>query len=346
MLWLIVAIYCVFFFSLLAAWATMIRMPGRSYRGPLPPPTEEEQTLAQQIEKHLHMLTVQIGERNLARYEQLVRAAEYIETSLAQMGYAVHRQEYQVDGRIVWNIWAETTGRQAAEEIIVLGSHYDTVPGCPGANDNGSAVAANLELARAFSGKPLARTLRFVFFVNEEGPYFMTPAMGSIVYADACAKRGENIVGMLSLETIGCYFQQPSTQNYPPPLRYFYPTTGDFVAFVGNFASRRWVRAVVGTFRRNARFPSQGIAATELLRDIGRSDHRAFWQAGYPALMVTDTANFRYPEFHQPTDTMEHLNLDALSRVVAGLRRVIEDLAGDRYPPGKDQAARRVFFSL
>ncbi len=326
-LWLTAALLLASGLLLSGGWAAMIRMPGESYRGPLPRLSDEEQALAGGLRNHLNTLTLDIGERNLTRYDQLVHAAHFIETSLAEMGYEAHRQEYQVDDKMVWNIWVEVRGTAKAEEIIVVGSHYDTVPGCPGANDNGSAVAANLELARALSGRRPARTLRFVFFVNEEAPYFMTPAMGSIVYARSCSARSENIIGMLSLETIGCYFHQPGSQKYPPPLSYFYPSAGDFIAFVGNLASRSWVHAVVASFRRHTRFPSEAIAGTQLLPDILRSDHAAFWREGYPALMVTDTANFRYPEFHQPTDTVDRIDLDSLSRVVAGLRRVLEDLA-------------------
>jgi Zn-dependent M28 family amino/carboxypeptidase len=185
-----------------------------------------------------------------------------------------------------------------------------------------------LALARAFAGLAPARTVRFVFFANEEFPYYMTPDMGSLRYAQRCKARNENIVGMITLETIGYYSDAPATQRYPVRLlNYLYPTTGNFIAMVGNRRSRRWVHQVVRAFRRT-NFPSEGIAAPEWLRDIFRSDNAAFWHCGYPALMVTDTANFRYPYYHTSEDTVDKINFTALARVVVGFERALRELAG------------------
>ncbi|MEM9657855.1 MAG: M20/M25/M40 family metallo-hydrolase, partial [Planctomycetota bacterium] len=220
----------------------------------------------------------------------------------------------------------ERVGRLHADQIVVSGAHYDTVPGSPGANDNGSAVVANLALAREFAAASPDRTLRFVFFVNEESPYYMTDAMGSLRYAQACRSRSENVVAMLSLETIGCYLRESESQRYPISLLgRLYPTTGDFVAFVGDVRSRRLVHQVVRGFRR-VDFPSQGMAAPRRLKDIFRSDHAAFWQCGYPALMITDTANFRYPHYHTPDDTVDKVDFPSLARVVSGLKESLLEL--------------------
>jgi len=203
------------------------------------------------------------------------------------------------------------------------------VPGSPGANDNGSAVVANLALARAFAHVVTERTVRFVFFVNEEMPYYMTDAMGSLRYAQQCRANGDNVVGMLSLETMGCYLDEPSTQRYPIAwLRHLYPTTGNFVAVVGNVRSRRFAHRIIGGLRR-VQFPSEGMAAPRWLKDIFRSDHAAFWHCGYPALMITDTANFRYPFYHTAEDTVEKINFVALARVVTGLRESLLEVAGE-----------------
>ena len=197
----------------------------------------------------------------------------------------------------------------------------------PGANDNGSGPAALLELARAFAGARPARTLRFVAFVNEEPPHFQTDAMGSLVYARGCRERGERVVAMLSLETIGYYTDAPGSQNYPFPLGLFYPSEGNFLGFVGNTASEQLVFDAIGSFRRHTRVPSEGGVLDERLPGIGWSDHWSFWQMGYPAIEITDTAPFRYAHYHEATDTPDKLDYDGFARVVVGLERVIADLA-------------------
>jgi hypothetical protein len=156
--------------------------------------------------------------------------------------------------------------------------------------------------------------------------------MGSWVYAKACRARGDNIVAMLSLETLAYYSTAPDSQHYPPPLGLAYPSTGDFVGFVGNVSSRSLVRRAIGTFRQSASFPSEGAALPEGVPGIGWSDHWAFWQEGYKAIMVTDTAPYRNPNYHLPGDTPDTLNFDNLARVTAGIEAVITQLAD----PGRD----------
>lgn len=311
------------------AWRVMIWMPGRPFRGEALPLDDHATQVRDRLLSDLTVLAEQIGERNVsARYWRLVESAEFIERSLEDAGYRARRQEFAVDGKNVWNVDAELTGNGNAEEIIVVGAHYDTVPGSPGANDNGSAVVANLALARALADVSLRRTVRFAFFVNEEWPYYMTGAMGSLRYAQACQANADNVVGMISLETIGCYLNTPDSQRYPVRLlKYLYPTTGNFLAVVGNVRSRRWVHQVVRGLRR-APFPTQGMAAPRWLKDIFRSDHAAFWHCGFPALMITDTANFRYRHYHTPEDTVDKINFDALARVVTALEKCLAELAG------------------
>jgi Zn-dependent M28 family amino/carboxypeptidase len=200
------------------------------------------------------------------------------------------------------------------------------VPGSPAANDNASGVAAILALARRFAGSPGDRTLRFVAFVNEEKPYAHTDQMGSVVYAWRCRQRGEKVTAMLSLETIGYYNDEPGSQKYPSPIGRFYPSTGNFIAFVGNTRYGWLVREAVAAFRRSEPFPSQGGVLPESIPNIGFSDHWSFWQEGYPALMVTDTANFRYPYYHMPEDTVDKVDFERMSRVVRGLGSVVAAL--------------------
>ncbi|WP_224959140.1 M28 family peptidase [Geomonas subterranea] len=308
---------------------SMVRMPGKSHKGPLPPLTPEEQRISERLREHVLMLAGQIGERNLSNYHALQDAAQYVGDRLRECGIKVSEQSELVEGRTVLNLEGVLPGSRVPEEIVIIGAHYDSAPGTPGANDNATGVAALLELARRFCAKRPERTLRFVAFTNEEPPHFQGSTMGSMFYARRCRERGENIVAMLSLETMGCYSDQPRSQQYPAPLDRFYPDTGNFIAFVGNVKSRDLVRRAIGTFRKSARFPSEGVAAPESLPGIGWSDQWSFWQAGYPGIMITDTAPFRYPHYHQPSDTPDRIDYQRLSRVVAGLETVVAELVGE-----------------
>ncbi|RYE92717.1 MAG: M28 family peptidase [Myxococcales bacterium] len=235
--------------------------------------------------------------------------------------------------------WAELPGHGAlAGELVVVGAHYDSVEtdaGCPGANDNATGTAAMLALAHRLRGRTLPRTVRFVGFVNEEPPYFWTDDMGSVRAAKLSRARGERIAAMLSLETLGSYSDLPGSQRYPFPFSLFYPTTADFVAFVGNVSSRAITRQAVGAFRRHARFPSEGAAPASVVGGVGLSDHWSYWQQDYPAVMVTDTAFFRYPWYHTPRDVPAAIDHERLARVVDGLTRVVEELAGGERGEGR-----------
>ncbi len=302
-------------------------MPGRSYCGPLPALTQEEAALRTRLEGHVRVMADDIGDRCVVRYDSLEACARYIDRMLRETGMAVARQEFTVEGKKVRNLEVELRGKERPEELVILGAHYDSVFGCPAANDNASGVAAMLEIVRLLAGKRLARTVRFVAFVNEEPPYYRTGEMGSLVYARRSSRRGEQVVAMLSLETIGYYTDVKGSQQYPFPFNLFYPSTGNFVAFVGNVSSRGLVRRAIGSFRSHTSFPSEGAATPGWITGVGWSDHWSFWEEGYPAIMVTDTAPFRYPYYHSPYDTPDKLDYDRLARVTAGLARVVIDLA-------------------
>jgi len=230
----------------------------------------------------------------------------------------------------VENIEAVVAGSAAPGEIVVVGAHYDSVRGCPGANDNGTGVAAVLELASRFAGSSRRRTIRFVAFVNEEPPWFQTPAMGSAVYANAARARGDRIVGMLSLETMGYYSDERGSQTYPPPLNLLYPDVGNFIGFVSNVRSARLLRRAARAFTARTPFPMRSAAAPAAIPGVGWSDQWSFWQAGYPGLMVTDTAPYRYPWYHTAQDTPDKISADRLAVVVDGLEHVVHVLAGGR----------------
>lgn len=313
--------------------AAVIVMPGTVHRGPLPPLTEAERGLATALEADVRRLAGEIGERNATAFgmEKLQSAERFLAGAVAATGLAVERQPYEVRGRTVHNLVAEVPGAGRREEILVVGGHYDSAVGTPGANDNASGVAATLALARAFAARKPARTVRFAFFVNEEPPWFQTEDMGSLRYARRCRDRAERIMGMLSLETLGYYSDARESQRFDscPPLRLLYPDTGDFVAFVADTKSADLARRVVGSFRGGTRFPAHGCCLPEAIAGVGWSDHWSFWQAGYPAVMVTDTAPFRYPHYHAPEDTPDKLDYQRLARVVAGLERVVGELAAE-----------------
>ena len=281
------------------------------------------------LRKHVHTLASDIGERNVWRYAALRRTADYIEAELRGYGYSTSRQTYEVSRLPVDNIEATLEGSSPAAGIIVLGAHYDTVGECPGANDNGTGVTALLELARRFAGSPTRRTIRFVAFVNEEPPFFQTSRMGSVVYANAARARGDRIVGMLSLETMGYYSDEHGSQQYPvETMRGLYPDVGNFIGLVSNEESRELLEGVARAFRSRSRVPLQAAAMPAGLPGAGWSDHWSFWQAGYPGLMVTDTAPWRYPWYHTPQDTPDKIDFEKLADVVDGLEAALRAIAG------------------
>jgi hypothetical protein len=309
-----------------ALWYSL-HVPGRSHRGPIPPASPEEISLAANLKRHV--VAIASRPHNVMHYEALEAAAVYIEQALRGLGYTVTPQIYEVDGRSVRNLEAtiEPAGAGPDAPSIVIGAHYDSVGDVPGANDNGSGVAAVIELARVMRGAATKKRLRFVLFVNEEPPYFQTPDMGSLRYAAMLAERGERVAGMLSLETIGFFSDTPGSQVYPKPFGAFFGDRGDFIAFVGMPGSRDLVHRAIAAFRRDTALPSIGGVAPGGIPGIGWSDHWAFAQHGFPAIMVTDTAPFRYPHYHRLTDTPDKIDYERVARVTVGLQRVVRDLA-------------------
>jgi Zn-dependent M28 family amino/carboxypeptidase len=308
----------------------MTRVPGRSHVGPLPPLTSDQTQLAKRLQEHVRAIAS--APHNVMHPDKLEAAALYIERALASMDYEVGRQSFRADGQEVRNLEvvidpAPSTAAEA--KTLVVGAHYDSYLHAPGANDNGTGVAGVIELARLLGnlrGRSSLR-IRLVLFVNEEPPYFKTELMGSLVYARRLKESGEPVLGMFSLETLGFYSDQAHSQRYPPPLGLLYPTTGNFVAFVGLTSSRPFVRRAVGSFRALVAFPSVGGTAPGIIPGIDWSDHWAFEMVGIPALMITDTAPFRYPHYHSAADTPDKVDYDKLARVVSGLERVITEWA-------------------
>ncbi len=315
-----VAVIAVFFFL----WWFGVKMPEKNISSAAPLSSAEIK-LRDELIADVRILGGEIGERNMARYSQLNAAADFIENSFSRAGLHPRRDTYDLHGRACHNIEAEIRG--ARSEILLIGAHYDSVFGSPGANDNGSGVAAMLALSRRFARTSSQHTLRFVAFVNEEPPYFLSEQMGSFVYAGRCKARGDQISAMISLETIGYFSDAPHSQTYPAPgLGVFYPTVGNFIGFVANVHSRALLRRSIAFFRKHAGVPSEGAALPAFIPGVSWSDQWAFWQHGYPGIMVTDTAPFRYPHYHSATDTPDKLDYDRFALVVSGMQKVIEGL--------------------
>ena len=282
---------------------------------------------AEILKKHVHALAAEIGERNVWRPAALAAAEAYIEGQWRAQGHAVAAQRYAVEGVDSANLEVSIPGTMRPAEIIVVGAHYDSVQGSPGADDNASAVAALLEISRLLSGIRVARTLRLVAFVNEEPPFFFWGNMGSAIYAKAARRRGDDIRAMFSLEMLGCYSDERSSQRYPPLLRHFYPDRGNFIALVSNLRSRSLLKQAVAAFRRQSEFPAESAVLPAWVPGVAWSDQLSFWRHGYRGVMVTDTAFFRYPYYHTPLDTPDRLDYARLSDVTAALARTFADLA-------------------
>jgi Zn-dependent M28 family amino/carboxypeptidase len=280
-----------------------------------------------------HVQAIATEEHNTATPGRLEQAARHIETSLLGYGYALRRQQYEAGGQKVRNIEvsvSNTVPGTRPERIFIVGAHYDSARGAPGANDNGSGTAAVLEMARLLkSMRPSRGTeVKFVFFVNEEPPWFRGDEMGSMQHARELKAAGHNVAGALILETVGWYSHKPGSQKLPPGLEKQYPGTGNFIAFVGTLESSALVRQALAAFRAQSDFPAEGLAAPAHVMGVTLSDHSPYNRHGYPALMITDTAFLRYPYYHTAADTPDKLDYASMARVVKGLARTIDSLAG------------------
>jgi Peptidase family M28 len=300
--------------ALTIAVGSHMAMPGKSY-GETPPLLTQKQQLRQDdLKNTVQKLSSKIG----IRHDRLglVQTLEFIAPLLPDY------QDYQFKVFKHQNRSLEIRGQTKPDEIIIIGAHYDTVAVSPGADDNASGIAALLSLAKQFEQAKFAKTVRFVAFAQEE-----LGKIGSQAYANRAKQLGENIVAMLSFDMLGYYTDQPGSQAYPVPVGNLYPDRGNYLAFVSNLQSRDLLRSSIQSFRKSATVPSEALALPELIMDTGRSDHAAFWNVGYSAILVTDTANFRNPHYHRDSDRISTLDFDRFTRAVDGIAAIIEDLA-------------------
>lgn len=279
------------------------------------------------LHRHVDMLSNEFGPRNPQQYAALTRTAAYIEQEMRRCSSTIILQNFELDQKAYSNLTFEKVGRTRSDEIIVIGAHYDTVLNSPGADDNASGIAGLLELCRLLQAYENHRTIRFVAFTLEEPPFFATENMGSHIYANACRQKGENIVCMIALEMLGYYSRQKNSQRVPFALpNSKYSRRADFIAVIGNAASQQITHQIAEYLRQPLLIKAEAYIPHSYSADIELSDHASFWKQNYPAVMVTDTAFYRNPNYHEPTDTIATLNFRYFTRVVFSLSQALIQL--------------------
>jgi len=285
------------------------------------------------LHRHVKYLTVDIGSRSAYEYDKIEETKEYIVDCLKAFGYVPSLQTFTYSRKKYSNIIASRKGAKVPDESVIIGAHYDTAQGTPGADDNASAVAVLLEIARALKDFSPDRTLKLIFFVVEEPPIFKSEQMGSYIYAREAKARNENITSMICLEMLGYYTNEKDGQTYPfPIMSRVYPSTPNFIAIVGNLNSTILVGKVRNSLGVGSRIPVETLSALSFVPGVDFSDHQSFWKMGYPAIMITDTAFYRNPNYHSDTDTIDTLDFDKMSDLLKGLIQAAKDLT-DSSPP-------------
>ena len=283
------------------------------------------------INRHLKAL---VGERHPQTSPRALRkAAHYLAMQFAKFGWATGGQLVSAWGKVFRNVVAikNPDWPRQGEGLppLLIGAHYDTVSGSPGADDNASGLVVLLEVASRLRARPLARPIWLVAFCLEE-----QDRIGSQAFASRLKAERRELVGAIILECVGFARSEAGTQQIPPGVPIVVPTQGDFLAIVGNEASRSLVLQLEQEAQRHAAelkplslvVPGRG----EVMPHTRRSDHASFWDAGYPAVVLTDTANFRNPHYHRETDTVDTLNFKFLSNIAAMVTATAIQIAGVR----------------
>jgi Zn-dependent M28 family amino/carboxypeptidase len=270
-----------------------------------------------------------IGARTYRDLDRLARTSTYLSEQFVSFGYRVARQPFVFAGNTYDNIIAELPGGSSPETLLIVGAHYDSVSTTPGADDNASGVAGLLGLARALAGSRLERTVRFVAFALEEWPVYRSRNMASYHYALSLKEKNEHVDGMICLEMIGYFCDREGCQRYPFPfMNTVFPRAGNFISLVGNMRSKSFTDRIATSFRQGTDLPVVTLNAPAIVIGIDFSDHWSFGKFGYRALMVTDTAFYRNPHYHAPTDLPDTLDYARMGKVVEGLTTAIREWGG------------------
>jgi Zn-dependent M28 family amino/carboxypeptidase len=313
---------------IVSSWIALVIIMGSwSSPEPLYGKDMDKADIRQRLQQHLHFFSVELGERSLLLPQNLKASEDYVARALASMGYPVRRQPFVCQQVEVANVVA---GNPDPRGYYLLGAHFDTVAGSPGADDNASGVAVLLEVARLTREAPTPKPWAFVGFTTEEPPAFATSSMGSRVYAAQARRNREKLLGMLCLESVGYFVQEPHSQQIPLALKFLgYSTTGNYLGLVADWRSRPLLQKLEKTLQAKCALPISSLAvplAGSLIPETRLSDHANFWDEGFQAVMLTDTAFMRNPNYHTPQDTLETLNLDAMADLTAGLAHFVQDV--------------------
>jgi len=270
----------------------------------------------QQLRRNLQAI---VGERSpFSGQRHLAEVESFIEKELASYSLAVESDTFSYRGKNFRNIVGRLSAQRGAS-LIILGAHFDSVEGTPGADDNASGLAVLLEAARLLSRARLRSELLFCAFNLEE-----LNMIGSTYFAKKLKAAEVKVEAMISLEMIGYTDPRPGSQKYPIGLSWLYPDRGDFIGVIGNWNSSSLLRRFTRQMRQVPGLPVETLSVPGnggLVPAVRLSDHSPFWDLGYPALMVTDTSFFRNPHYHGPRDTLDTLNLDFMAKVCAGVIR-------------------------
>jgi len=271
-------------------------------------------------------LSREIGVRSYQDFDRLEKTVKYLSAELSSFGYQVSTQSFTFAGHTYQNVIAELKGTKSPGPMLVVGAHYDTVRTTSGADDNASGVAGLLGLAQLFANIRLEKTVRFVAFPLEEPPAYRSKNMGSYHYAASLKKAREQVEGMICLEMIGFFSDRPGSQHYPIPfMNLKFPKAGNYIAMVGNRKSRKFTLQMAGGFMMATDLPLVTLNAPAIVVGIDFSDHWSFGKFGYPAFMVTDTAFYRNPNYHSPSDLPDTLDYNRMTKVVEGLKAAVEE---------------------
>ncbi len=273
------------------------------------------------LQRHVQALAVTYHPRSVENFAMLEAAGEYVLAEMRAAGAAPEIQGVDVNGTVYRNFIARFG--PAEGPLLVIGAHYDSSGQTPGADDNASGVAALLELTRLLARDPPSQPVELVAYTLEELPYFRTEFMGSYRHASALAQQKRQVRLMVSLETIGYYRDEPQSQDYPVAgLGLLYPDQGNFIAIVGAFNDVSNMRRVKALFKGASDLPVESINAPSSVPGVDFSDHASYWQFDMPALMVTDTAFLRNPNYHESSDLPDTLDYARMAKVVRAMHAV------------------------